>query len=95
MVSCKHCGQTWPRDPRLEVACPDCLADIGVRCRRPSGHGCPEPHMGREELAIERGFMTRRCPAVSGREGAAVAPVKKKRRPVVPASLFDAATRGS
>lgn len=32
------CTATWPRDPVLEVPCPDCGVGIGVRCRRPSGH---------------------------------------------------------
>ena len=36
---CNHPG--WTRDPALEVACPDCLAPIGIGCRRPSGHGGP------------------------------------------------------
>lgn len=33
-----NCGREWPRDPALEVECPDCHAAIGVQCRRPSGH---------------------------------------------------------
>ena len=39
-MSCRKagCDRTWPRDPVLEVACPDCRAGIGVKCRRPSGH---------------------------------------------------------
>jgi hypothetical protein len=32
------CDREWPRDPVLEVACPDCHAAAGVRCKRPSGH---------------------------------------------------------
>ena len=34
------CGNTWPRDPILEVACPKCKAAIGVKCGayRPSEH---------------------------------------------------------
>ena len=47
------CGASWPRDPVLDVACPDCKAAIGVRCRRPSGHSGPftELHNARDILA--------------------------------------------
>lgn len=66
---CTACGQEWPRDPRLEVACPTCGARIGSRCKRPSGHEAPEPHVAREELCILGGFMTRECPASPRRQG--------------------------
>ena len=29
-ASCRRCGQAWPRDPRLEVACPCCRASAGA-----------------------------------------------------------------
>lgn len=47
------CPSTWPRDPVLEVACPDCGAAVGVRCRRPSGHsgGFTDLHAARDLLA--------------------------------------------
>jgi hypothetical protein len=47
------CDRTWPRDPVPEVACPDCKAPIGARCRRPSGHSGPliELHAARDILA--------------------------------------------
>ena len=32
------CDRAWPCDPILEVACPDCHAPVGVRCKRPSGY---------------------------------------------------------
>jgi hypothetical protein len=32
------CNRDWPRDPILDVACPDCHGPVGVRCKRPSGH---------------------------------------------------------
>lgn len=70
-VFCHLCGQEWPRDPRLEVACPTCKASIGVRCMRPSGHRSytgDQPHIEREELAIMRGFLTRTCPAVEPKQ---------------------------
>jgi hypothetical protein len=57
-VSCgKGCGKTWPRDPALEVPCPECAAPIGTRCRRPSGHGAwgREPHAARDILADQQG----------------------------------------
>lgn len=37
-VRCHLCGEEWPREPALEVACPTCKAPVGERCRRPSGH---------------------------------------------------------
>lgn len=55
-VTCRHCGQTWPRDPAMEVACPACFAGIGSPCRRPSGHGCAT-HAARDQLAMDRGFL--------------------------------------
>jgi len=36
-VSCSNCGGIWARDPALEVPCPVCNANVGERCRRPSG----------------------------------------------------------
>lgn len=32
------CEKTWERDPIIEVGCPQCGADPGVKCKRPSGH---------------------------------------------------------
>lgn len=54
---CNSCGQEWPRDPALEVECPDCRASVGAPCRRPSGHGCAV-HGARDRLAMDRGFLT-------------------------------------
>jgi hypothetical protein len=51
-VQCTGCGQIWPRDPILEVACPTCHARIGRRCKRPSGHQAGEYHTARDLLAI-------------------------------------------
>lgn len=60
-VTCNNCGQTWERDPRLEVPCPDCEADVGQRCRRPSEHEC-EVHVAREQRALDEGKL-QMCPA--------------------------------
>lgn len=60
-VSCNRCGQTWLRDPALEVECPQCRAPIGSPCKRPSGHGC-ELHMSRDQAALDAGLF-QRCPA--------------------------------
>ena len=59
-VTCRYCGQTWPRDPALEVECPVCQARVGVKCRRPSGHRCVL-HAGRDQRAMDEGFL-QRCP---------------------------------
>jgi hypothetical protein len=63
-VTCARCGQTWPRDPALEVPCPHCRAPIGSPCRRPSGHGC-ELHASRDQAALDAGVLAP-CPGESG-----------------------------
>jgi hypothetical protein len=55
-VSCSNCGEEWPRDPALEVPCPTCHAPVGVKCRRPSGHGC-DLHASRDQAAMDAGFL--------------------------------------
>jgi len=59
-VTCRACGQTWPRDPALEVPCPQCRAPVGVKCRRPSGHNC-ETHRERDQAAMDAGLL-QLCP---------------------------------
>lgn len=51
------CERSWPRDPVLEVACPDCRVPVGTRCRRPSGHSGPliDLHASRDILADREG----------------------------------------
>jgi hypothetical protein len=71
-VQCTSCGQIWPRDPILEVACPTCYARIGRRCKRPSGHQAGDYHIARDLLAIERVPGYGYCPAAH--PPAAVAP---------------------
>lgn len=63
-VHCGRCGQEWPRDPALEVPCPRCRAGVGVRCRRPSGHGgnFTGLHAARDRAAMDAGLLSR-CPA--------------------------------
>lgn len=60
---CNGCGEEWPRDPALEVECPDCKAGIGSPCRRPSGHVCGI-HASRDCLAMEKGVLAP-CPAAT------------------------------
>lgn len=57
------CDRSWARDPVLEVACPDCGAPVGARCRRPSGHAGPliDLHASRDILADRNGHYGR-CP---------------------------------
>lgn len=59
-VSCNRdgCDRTWPRDPVLEIRCPTCDADIGMKCKRPSGHGgnFVHPHAARDRLAVADGY---------------------------------------
>lgn len=65
-ITCSGCGQSWERDPAIEVECPSCRAPVGVRCRRPSGHSC-EIHAERDMLALRLGFLAP-CPAGKGQQ---------------------------
>ncbi len=62
-VTCSRCGLTWPRDPALEVACPECYAKPGRICRRPSGHRLfgGGVHGKRDALAVALGVLGK-CP---------------------------------
>lgn len=62
-VQCQRCGQEWPRDPALEVACPTCRAPIGAWCKRPSGHQAQDLHTARDRLALDTIPDYGRCPA--------------------------------
>lgn len=68
------CDREWPRDPVLEVDCPDWRAPVGDGCRRPSGHGggFVEIHAARD-LAADAAGAYGPCPL--GRCGAANAPI--------------------
>lgn len=59
----RGCRRTWARDPFLEVACPTCLAPVGVHCRRPSEHRVwgGAPHAERD-IAADRGGHYGECP---------------------------------
>lgn len=50
-VRCRTCGRQFPRDPAKEVPCPQCGADVGSPCRRPSEHRC-SIHYSRDRLAL-------------------------------------------
>lgn len=50
-VHCQTCGRRFPRDPAREVPCPECGADVGSPCRRPSEHRC-KLHLSRDRLAL-------------------------------------------
>jgi hypothetical protein len=64
-TTCLHCGQEWPRDPALEVACPTFHAAIGSRCKRPSGHEAGDAHAARDRLAMQTIPGYDMCPAVA------------------------------
>lgn len=57
-LTCYDCGETWDTDPRLAVDCPHCQQPAGSPCLRPSGHPASEPHREREQLAVDRAFMS-------------------------------------
>lgn len=78
-VTCRRCGQTWPRDPVLEVACPTCHAKIGAQCKRPSGHGAAEIHVERDLLAMETVPGYGKCPGVVTEAEATPAPTPPAR----------------
>lgn len=58
-IQCELCDLRWtaPRDPALEVPCPDCGADVGRSCKRPSGHRAPfgAVHAARDVAAYRAG----------------------------------------
>lgn len=76
------CPRTWDRDPAVEVACPTCSADVGVKCRRPSGHGgnFVHPHAKRDLLALEEGHYGE-CPSGRCSQSLAEVGVSKKEEP--------------
>jgi hypothetical protein len=63
VVTCRRSGEQWPRDPALEVPCPQCGAAIGKPCKRPSQHGVwgNQPHASRDQAALDAGIV-RTCP---------------------------------
>lgn len=75
MVGCSKCGQTWERDPALEVACPKCQAKVGAACvaKRPSEHRLSAAfaglttgvHAERDLLAMREVPGYGRCPKAS------------------------------
>ncbi len=62
-IECSNCETEYDRDPALEVACPQCKADVGQRCRRPSGHTC-SIHVGRDKKALREIDWYERCSGV-------------------------------
>lgn len=60
-ASCNRCGETWDRDPALEVDCPTCSAEVGQKCRRPSGWEAPIHH-DRDRLALQQVEGYEQCP---------------------------------
>jgi hypothetical protein len=69
VLLCPECRREteYPRDPGLEVACPDCKAPVGSYCVRPSEHRVTMAplHRARLRATHEAGFE----PACSCREG--------------------------
>lgn len=63
-VTCRDCGKEWDQDPALEVSCPSCSAEIGQRCKRPSGHKC-RIHTERDRRALEEVYDYSKCPSTS------------------------------
>lgn len=61
-ATCDACGETWPRDPALEVACPICHVRVGTLCKRPSGHKAMQLHRKRDQAALDAGKV-HPCPA--------------------------------
>lgn len=77
VVSCNKpgCSREWETDPVFDVTCPNCGAEPGEKCKRPSGHvvwdtGNSLPrgaHRARDIEALDKGAYgtcpTGRCPA--------------------------------
>jgi hypothetical protein len=70
-VTCHACGETWPRDPVLEVECRVCHVRAGAFCNNPSGHKKMGFHPTRELAALAAGRM-HLCPI--GGDGGATTP---------------------
>lgn len=51
MVECRSCGRELPDKPFRLAPCPNCDADVGSQCERPSGHRC-RTHVPRERLVL-------------------------------------------
>lgn len=62
-VRCARCQRQWRRDPALEVPCPSCGADVGQRCKRPSGHDAWAMHPERDRRALREVDGYEPCPA--------------------------------
>lgn len=63
---CDRCGETWTHHPVLAVPCPDCGAERGIWCKRPSGHRAwGDLHVSREQAALDEGVLRRCGEAVS------------------------------
>jgi hypothetical protein len=80
-VACRNdgCTREWPRDPALEVECPECRAGIGHRCRRPSGYTLPGKtvHAARDLLADSLGLYGA-CPlGICGQKQQAATPPRQ------------------
>ena len=63
-VRCEQCGDEWPRDPALEVPCPQCRAPIGSWCKRPSEHKAMFLHADRDKAAMTAGKL-KKCKGVT------------------------------
>ena len=61
-VTCNGCGRVYPVHPCLLVACPNCKAKAGSRCKRPSEYEAAEFHAEREREAVIQGHLERECP---------------------------------
>lgn len=68
-AKCSRCGETWPRDPALEVPCPSCPAGVGVWCKRPSGHKAASLHSERDRAAMKAGIL-KKCQGEKPKETA-------------------------
>jgi hypothetical protein len=57
VVACKACGEEWPSDPALQVACTACQARPGERCIWRGQHGYTH-HLNRDRQAMRAGRLT-------------------------------------
>jgi hypothetical protein len=57
VVACKACGEEWPSDPALQVACIECQARPGERCIWRGQHGYTH-HLSRDRQAMRAGHLT-------------------------------------
>jgi hypothetical protein len=57
----RGCGDSWDKDPRLAVDCPQCGSRAGTPCRRPSEHRLSSRFADPHKARCEKSFALNPC----------------------------------